>query len=103
MASRRAGRWAPTDAPTGYASHATFGGDAQWSGSDGCNGLRGHWRSGSDGALLAVGSGSNDIGCENIPVDQRLVRAARAGFDGDVLVLVDRQGAEVGRFDRPGR
>jgi hypothetical protein len=29
-----------------------------------------------------------------------MARAARAGLDGDVLVLVDRRGGELGRFDR---
>lgn len=65
----------------------------------GCNELGGRWRSGTDGALVATGRGSTDIGCENIPVESRLTRVARAGFDGDVLVLIDTQGAVLGRFE----
>lgn len=93
------GRWVPLDAPADSEAHAKFDPGGAWSGSDGCNELGGRWRSGTDGALLATGRGSTDIGCENIPVESRLTRAARAGFDGEVLVLIDRQGAVLGRFE----
>lgn len=93
------GRWMPVDAPADSDAHAQFNPDDTWSGSDGCNDLGGRWRSGTDGALLATGRGSTQIGCENIPVESRLTRAVRAAFDGDVLVLIDRQGAVIGRFE----
>jgi hypothetical protein len=96
------GRWVPSDAPAGSEAHAELQADGEWSGSDGCNGLGGRWRTGTGGALLAVGGGHNLAGCGNIPVQDRLERTARAGFDGDVLVLLDRQGDEVGRFTRAG-
>lgn len=93
------GRWVPSDAPPGSESHARFHSDGTWSGSDGCNGLGGRWRAGAQAALLATGMASTDIGCENIPVEARLTAAARAGFDGTTLVLFDRQGEELGRFE----
>lgn len=92
------GRWRPLDAPAGSDAHAHLHADQTWTGSDGCNGLGGRWRSGPDAAFLATGGPSTEIGCENLPVEQMLTRAARAGFDGDVLVLVDRHGAPLGRF-----
>jgi heat shock protein HslJ len=95
------GWWIPTDAPPGSTAHVTFTEDDRWSGSDGCNGEGGRWRAGDEGVLLvAAGGDRTEIGCENIPVDSRMARAARAGLDGDVLVLVDRRGGELGRFDR---
>lgn len=101
-AAALAGRWIPDDAPAGSEAHAELLADGWWRGSDGCNGLAGRWRAGPEGALLAVGGGSHNIGCENLPVQERLERTARAGFDGDTLVLVDRQGDEVGRFQGAG-
>ena len=92
------GRWIPADAPAGSESHVHFHDDTRWSGSDGCNGLGGRWRVGREGSLLATGSYSTSIGCENIPVDNRLTRAARAGFEGDTLILLDRRSSELGRF-----
>lgn len=93
------GRWMPLDAPGGSEAHVQFNPDDTWSGSDGCNDLGGRWRSGTDGAFLATGRGSEQIGCENIPVESRLTRTIRAGFDGDVLVLIDHQGVVLGRFE----
>lgn len=97
------GRWLPSDAPAGSEAYALFGDDGQWRGSDGCNGLGGRWRSGPDGAFLAVAGASTTIGCENIPVDLRLVGAARAGLDDGALVLFDRRGEPAGRFNRADR
>ncbi|MET8911543.1 hypothetical protein [Micromonospora sp. NPDC004551] len=73
-----------------------------WRGSDGCNGQGGRWTAGAAGALLATAGPSTLIGCENVPVAGWLSTAARAGLDGDVLVLVDARGTETERLRRDG-
>lgn len=94
------GRWAPLDRPESSTAHVDFDAHGSWIGSDGCNQLGGRWRAGSGGGFLATGGPSTLIGCENVPVQDRLTSASRAGFDGDVLVLVNRQGKVEGRFRR---
>ena len=69
--------------------------EGSWTSSDGCNGSMGRWTAGDDGRVLATSGASTLIGCHNVPVDQRWVTAARAGFDGAALVLLDREGNEL--------
>jgi hypothetical protein len=90
------GRWRPAD--RGGRAFVELEADGSWRGSDGCNSEGGRWVAGPDGLLLAVQGISTLIGCDNVPVGGWLVRAARAGLDGDDLVLVDRAGAEIGRL-----
>lgn len=94
------GRWAPLDRADSSNAYADFDAHGSWAGSDGCNRLSGRWRAGSGGAFLATGGPSTLIGCDNVPVQERLTSASRAGFDGDVLVLVNRRGKVEGRFKR---
>lgn len=91
-----AGRWAPADAGSPAYLELAAGGD--WQGFDGCNEFEGRWTAGSDGAIVAVMGPSTMMGCDNIPVGGWLAGAARAGLDGDVLVLFDLRGEEVGRL-----
>jgi len=66
--------------------------DGSWTGSDGCNGLAGRWSIGGDGRLLAVAAPTTAIGCDNVDLGSALVRAARVGFDGSSLILLDAAG-----------
>jgi hypothetical protein len=90
------GRWVPTDGPDG--PYVELAGDGGWQGSDGCNGQAGRWAAGPDGAVLAVSGPMTLIGCDNVAVGGWLSGAARAGFDGDTLVLLDGRGTELGRL-----
>jgi hypothetical protein len=75
-------------------------GDGSWTSSDGCNGSMGRWTSGDDGRVLATGSVKTAIGCHNVLIDEWWFRAARAGFDGATLVLLDADGGELARLTR---
>lgn len=99
-ASTLTGRWVPDDAALrGMENpYLELAADGSWQGSDGCNGQAGRWVAGPDGALLAAVGASTMIGCNNVPVGGWLAGASRAGFDGDVLVLLDAQGGELGRL-----
>jgi hypothetical protein len=60
----------------------------------------GRWTAGSDGRVLATSGVSTLIGCHNVEVAQWWSTAARAGFDGSALVLIDRNGNELARLTR---
>ncbi|MER7440065.1 META domain-containing protein [Micromonospora avicenniae] len=98
------GRWVPAAdrSPGASAAYLELRGDGEWRGSDGCNGQRGRWVAGPEGALLATAGHSTLIGCDNVPLAAWLSRASRAGLDGDVLVLLSAQGKETGRLKRAG-
>jgi heat shock protein HslJ len=76
---------------------ATLHDDGTYSASDGCNGTTGRWEADADG-LVATGGSSTLIGCDNVDVAHWLSTATTAGFDGATLVLVDKDGHELGRL-----
>jgi hypothetical protein len=96
------GRWVPADGSTSSMDtpYVELAADSGWQGSDGCNGYNGRWIAGPDGALLAVSGGLTLVGCDNVPVGGWLAGASRAGLAGDVLVLLDAHGDELGRLRR---
>jgi len=69
-----------------------------WQGSDGCNGVGGAWRLSEAGIFLATSGPQTAIGCEGVPMGSWIPSATRLGIDGEQLVLVDRDGAEIGRL-----
>jgi hypothetical protein len=93
-------RWVPVDGSSSSVEtpYLELAGDGSWQGSDGCNGQSGRWLAGPEGAVIATSGASTMIGCDNVPVGSWLAGASRAGFDGDVLVLLDAQGTELGRL-----
>ncbi|MDG4830511.1 META domain-containing protein [Solwaraspora sp. WMMD1047] len=98
------GRWVPATGPTGAPDPAfvELTADGSWRGSDGCNALGGRWVAASGGPLLATSGASTLVGCDNVPIAQWLSEASQAGLDGDVLVLVDAKGTELGRLRPAG-
>jgi hypothetical protein len=95
------GRWVPQGTDTVQRPQVPFlrlNADGSWTTSDGCNGSMGRWTAGSDGRVLATSGASTLIGCHNVPVAQWWSTAARAGFDGPALVLLDRDGNELTRL-----
>ena len=74
--------------------------DGSYLGFDGCSRLGGRWVAGDEGAVLATTSLSTLFGCKNGIVGDWFAHAHRAGFDNDVLVLLDRNGHETGRLRR---
>jgi hypothetical protein len=95
------GYWVPLDDfPTRPFVEFDAGPPRTWAGSDGCNGVGGVWRLGNGGWLLATSGPQTAIGCEGVPMSAWVSDAARAGFDGDELVLLDMSGAELGRLRR---
>lgn len=94
------GRWVPVAFTGATDPHVDFAADGSWEGSDGCNGAGGRWASGLDGEFLATSGPSTLIGCEGAPVPVWVAGARSAGFDGDQLLLLDRDGNEIGRLVR---
>jgi hypothetical protein len=100
-AAELSGRWVPADgagAGTPRPPFAQLRADGSWSGSDGCNGQGGRWVAGDAGSVFAVAGAQTRIGCDGVDIGSWLTGAARAGFAGDELVLVDRTGRELGRL-----
>lgn len=96
------GNWAPADGRGQGAPHRPsieLRADGTYRGSDGCNGASGHWTSGPGGELHATSGPRTLMGCADmLDVPSWLAGAARAGFDGAVLVLLDDHGVETGRL-----
>ena len=101
------GTWVPlTPKPSSQAGspdwrpHITLVADGTYTGSDGCNGSGGRWVGGERGGLAVTSGVTTAIGCDNVVVTGWFATALQAGFDGDVLVLVGRDGTETGRVRR---
>ncbi|NBE82581.1 META domain-containing protein [Micromonospora rubida] len=94
---RLVGRWAPTDGHK--EAYVEFTADGEWRGSDGCNDDSGRWITAAGGTLLATAGAVTLAYCAaSVPVGAWLWTARRAGFEGDVLVLLDAQRKEAGRL-----
>lgn len=95
--TRLAGRWAPR---TGHkAAYLQFTADGEWRGSDGCNDESGRWITAASGTLLTTARVFTLMYCaDSVSVGGWLLAARRAGFDGQVLVLLDAEGTETGRL-----
>lgn len=93
-----AGTWLPADGQGGGRAYAALHADGTWTGSDGCNTVKGTWRAGPDGEFAATAGPSTKIGCENVPIASWLDDATSAEADGGTLVLRDASGAETGRL-----
>lgn len=93
------GSWRPQRAKNDRA-RLTFEDDGSFRGSDGCNGVFGRWSmDGDTGAIVTTPPGAMTlIGCNNSGMPGTVHGARFAGFDGDVLVLVDAGGKELARF-----
>lgn len=94
------GHWVPSEFTGTADPHVDFAADGSWSGSDGCNVVVGRWSVGSDGELLTTAGPSTLIGCDGALVPYWVAAARIAGFDGDRLLLLDRDGNELGRLVR---
>jgi hypothetical protein len=95
------GRWGSADYPkrSGFVELAP---DGSWKGSDGANAAGGRWSADSAGQLVSVSGIQTLMGCGPpdacVNVSGWFGAAARAGFDGSVLVLVDADGKMTGRL-----
>jgi hypothetical protein len=94
------GRWFPAN-PGG--NRATNGflevsADGSWQTSR-CDPSTGRWISDESGRVLTVSSGPAQLMCSN-PAAGWLTEASSAFFDGQILVLLDSGGNELGRLER---
>ena len=94
------GRWVPADRSFDTHPQVTFDADGSWTGSDGCNGSKGRWAVDDHGRLLTTSGFSTEIGCAGAPVPSWVATARRAASDGDRLVLLGQDGADLGRLTR---
>ena len=92
------GRWTPEGVDPATGAGVEFAADGTWEGSDGCNGGAGRWAADASGGFLATSGPSTLMACDGALVPGWVSQAQRVGFDGDVLVLLDRDGAELGRL-----
>jgi hypothetical protein len=76
---------------------ATLRDDGTYTSTDGCNTTDGRWGADTQG-IVVTGGYSTLIGCDNLDVPGWLGKATTAGFDGATLVLVDKDGHELGRL-----
>lgn len=100
---RLVGRWVPADGRGSASPRPPFvqlTSDGAWRGSDGCNVQYGRWAAGRGGTLLTVSGPQTEMGCDGAGIGSWLYAAARAGLDGEALVLLDASGAETGRLRR---
>lgn len=102
---RLLGRWTSADEPEEDEAptqpFARFSPDGTWNGSDGCNGQGGRWAANDQGELLGTQGPQTLIGCDGMtPIGGWVASAAAAGFDEDILVLLDASGQEVARLLR---
>ncbi|MFF2388563.1 hypothetical protein [Agromyces sp. NPDC058104] len=97
------GRWVPAGGSFASDPHVDFLASGTWTGSDGCNGQGGRWAVEGDGELLVTSGPSTLIGCDGAPAPGWVAGAASAAFDDTELVLIDRDGAELGRLVRDDR
>jgi hypothetical protein len=97
VAEELIGRWVPVE-PAANDPHVEIADDGTWAASDGCNDTRGRWAVASDGSLLTTGGPTTLVGCEGSEEPAAFGRARAAAFDGDVLVLLGVDGAEVARL-----
>ena len=94
-------RWLPTGPKRGNdKAYLEFLRSGRWTASDGCNGQGGKYALGADGELLTTSGASTLIGCDGSPVGNWATEARRAALDGEVLVLLDASGREIGRCKR---
>jgi heat shock protein HslJ len=93
------GEWVP---PGDFTAdpHVVFSDAGRWSGTDGCNGGGGRWILSADGSFDSTSAPSTLVGCDGAPVPTWVMMARGAGMDGDELVLLDIDGAELGRLIR---
>jgi hypothetical protein len=75
--------------------------DGHYVSTDGCNTTEGRWAANDSGSFIGSGGFSTLVGCDNVDVGHWIASATGAGFDGAVLVLVDRSGKELGRLQHP--
>lgn len=80
--------------------HVTFDADGTSIGTDGCNTFGSRWAIGDGGRLLTRSGASSLIGCDGAPIPQWVATAQRAGIDRATLVLLARDGTELGRLAR---
>ena len=74
--------------------------DDTWSGSDGCNTTNGRWAADDEGWVVAAAGPTTLAFCWGVPVPSWWAQSARAGFDGDELVLLDDGGVTLGHLRR---
>lgn len=72
--------------------------DGEWTGSDGCNGMRGTYELETDGAFEQKQMVSTEIGCANVPHHDVLGRATTVRIEEDTLIFVAED--EIARYTR---
>jgi heat shock protein HslJ len=94
------GRWVPAGGSARGRAFAELAGDGGWTGSDGCNRLRGTWSVGPGGAFSGTCGPTTRMACENVPIGRWIERAATAVVAGGELLLRDGTGTELARLVR---
>jgi uncharacterized protein YcfJ len=95
------GRWVPVEQPGPGGAFVQFAADGTWTGSDSCTGTGGSWLAAPDGSFLATASTvMTFVACPGVGVAHQVGAARMVGLDGSILVLLDADGASVGRYQR---
>ena len=100
-ASALVGRWVPEGARLSAGqAFLQLAANGVWRASDGCNDSSGRWAIGQGSRVLATSGASTEIGCANVDIGGWWSRAARAGTDGQHLVLTDPVGGVLATLSR---
>jgi len=97
------GRWLSvrTDLPERRKPSLELGQDHRWHADDGCNDIYGRWIAGPDGLVMATGAlTTTPVGCVGDGTPLSFSGVARAGYAGDILVMLATNGIELGRLRR---
>jgi heat shock protein HslJ len=92
------GRWQPVDYDGSLAPYVLFERGSDWTGSDGCNGAGGRWATDGAGALLITSGPSTLMMCDGASLPSVLSQARMVAIDGDLLLLLDAEGREIGQL-----
>jgi hypothetical protein len=97
------GRWKPYPVHR-YAApqqpYLSFSADGRYSGSDGCNVLRGRWTVGPGGGLLGMTGPSAGVGCNGATLDSWVMTPGRASISGSRLTLYAGDGRILDQLTR---
>lgn len=78
----------------------TFRADGTWSGSDGCNGLRGTFTVTAEGRFTSTALPQRLAGCANVPHGGLLAETAKVAVDRHTLRLLAADGRQVASYAR---
>ncbi len=90
-----------TAPPMGVPPVLSFDGRGHWGGTDGCNGMNGSYRLGTNGAFQLALGGMTQALCDRFPPTPASLRTAvQVELRDDRLTFFDREGTQIAQYER---